>query len=295
MNSLPHKDTLPAFSLIELVTALGIFAVIAVTGTTLIVGAFSISVQAKLFDQATKRAEEGIAAVTSMRDVAWSSLTAGSHGLLLSSGVWSFSGTSDTADGLTRVVVVSDVQRDGSGSIVTSGGTSDSETKKITSTVTWLAGPGRTASTSLISYLTDWRTSRATGSATGTGGGCVTQASCIAIDTTNAILQSGGRNLEAITITNTSTASATVTHVTVSWVGVQLLESVTTVIINGNNVFNATAANGVEIDITDVLLPTGTTPLDRIRFTANMTGAVFSVTLKFSDNSTKAALGFTAL
>ena len=48
---------------------------------------------------------------------------------------WQFSGTSNTLNALTRVIVVSDVQRNSAGSIVVSGGTDDPDTKKVTVTV----------------------------------------------------------------------------------------------------------------------------------------------------------------
>src|SRR5260221_3387378 len=41
------------------------------------------------------------------------------------SGVWAFSGASNVLSKYTRVLTVSDVQRDGSGNIVASGGTVD--------------------------------------------------------------------------------------------------------------------------------------------------------------------------
>lgn len=87
-------------------------------------------------------AEEGIEAVRSIRDGGWSDLSPGTHGLSFSDGEWSFSGASDTQDGFTRTVTVTDL--------------ADHE-RKIATNIAWKGSGGRDRNYSVSSILTDWR------------------------------------------------------------------------------------------------------------------------------------------
>lgn len=55
----------------------------------------------------------------------------------ISGSAWSLVANAETINGFTRQVVISDVYRDSSGNIVTSGGTVDPSTKKVVITVSW--------------------------------------------------------------------------------------------------------------------------------------------------------------
>jgi Tfp pilus assembly protein PilV len=89
--------------------------------------------------EATSFAEEAIEAVRSMRDESWSSVsTPGTYYPEIVGNKWTLSVTDP---GLlnnlyTRTVVIGDVQRDANDDI-SSSGASDSNTKKITATVSW--------------------------------------------------------------------------------------------------------------------------------------------------------------
>jgi len=69
---------------------------------------------------------------------------------------WQFLLGQETIGIFTREVVVNQVQRDGSDNIVESGGTLDTDTKKITVKVTW-QGFGTTRELETITYLGNWR------------------------------------------------------------------------------------------------------------------------------------------
>ena len=101
-------------SIIEVVIAIGIVALVLVA----LVSAVTISVRNSTFSKnksvATKYVNEGIEAVRSIRDNNWSNLTAAdgtTNGLQFTGGVWSFSGASDYPDSptntFTRTVDVS--------------------------------------------------------------------------------------------------------------------------------------------------------------------------------------------
>jgi len=158
-------------SVIEVIVALGIFLIIAVSSAIAVIGSLSTTRLAKEESKAANLASEGMEATESIRNQEWLNLTNGSHGLSYSGGTWVFSGTSDTdASGrFTRVITIEDVYRDSGGEIVTSGGSLDDDTKKVTSAITWNFTPTRTNVVDMTAYITNWQMSRVDLSGTGPG------------------------------------------------------------------------------------------------------------------------------
>lgn len=146
-----------AFSLVEVIIALGIFAILAA-------GIFNLATNSyqNFYGTGDKQviaeyAQEGIEAVRSIRDNSWESIEAvtdqSSQGLVKNSnGYWAFSGSSDTLGSLTRQVQVYSVQRSSTGNIVASSGTNDPTTRKVTVTI---SGSG-ISDYQITTYLTDW-------------------------------------------------------------------------------------------------------------------------------------------
>src|SRR5690349_13169200 len=131
--------TTEGYSIIEIILAIAIFVIISSSAVVAILGALTTIRLTQEQGQATYLANEGMEAIKSIRDQQWASLIPGNtYGLSKTSGVWSFSGTSDTNGKYTRSLAVSAVNRSG-GAIVTSGGTVDFDTKKVTCTVSWNA------------------------------------------------------------------------------------------------------------------------------------------------------------
>lgn len=145
------------FSLVEVIIALGIFAILAA-------GIFNIATNSyRNFygtgdkQMVTEYAQEGIEAVRSIRDNSWEALEdvtdGSSQGLAKNgSGYWVFSGSEDTWGDLTRQVQIYSVQRNSSGNIVASGGTNDISTRKAVVTISG----DDIGDYSLTTYLTDW-------------------------------------------------------------------------------------------------------------------------------------------
>jgi len=69
---------------------------------------------------------------------------------------WQLIQGEETVNGFTRKVVFDNVQRDANFNIVESGGTPDSDTKKVTVTVSWVERE-RTHQVEIVTYLTNWR------------------------------------------------------------------------------------------------------------------------------------------
>jgi type II secretory pathway pseudopilin PulG len=154
--------------IIEIIIALALFIIISSTGVATILGSYNSNRLSVEETQARAYAEEGIEAVRSIKTQGWyipfltpaaaNNCTSGCT-LSTTNNKWEFSPTTapnifDTK--FSRVIKVEQVNRN-AGDIVESGGTDDPDTKKITSTVTWNVTDSRTNTTSLSTYLTNFR------------------------------------------------------------------------------------------------------------------------------------------
>lgn len=139
-------------------------ASIIATVLMLLLGSISNSVEASQRSlertQASYLLEEGAEAVRSIRDTSWATIAALTNGttyyLSWSGTAWSLTTTPSTVDAFTRTVVLSAVSRDSTDDIVESGGTLDTDTRKVVITTTWSAqSASRSENVSL--YLTNIR------------------------------------------------------------------------------------------------------------------------------------------
>lgn len=153
------KYSTKSFSVIEVILAAALFVILSTGAVSVILQGLDSNRLGEEQTIANQYASEGIEAIRSIKNQAFTNLVnSAGVGVTQSGGVWIFSGSNNVLSSkYTRVLTVSDVQRDGSGNIVTSGGTLDPLTKKITSTVSWNFTPTRSDSVALTSYLTDWR------------------------------------------------------------------------------------------------------------------------------------------
>ena len=130
------------FSLIEVILTSSIFALI----ITALVGAFLYGQESTVLSGQRARAvilaEEGLEATRNIRDESFLNLANGSHGLVISSNEWAFSGSSDTNDIFTREIQVSEV---------------NSNTKQVISKVFWQQNLQRAGLVFLTTYLTNWQ------------------------------------------------------------------------------------------------------------------------------------------
>ncbi len=125
-------------TLVELVLAMGLAALIFPT----LLAAFMTTREGKPQQeqrlQAIALLKETEQAVKSIRNGGWSTFASnGTFHPAVSGSVWSFSTGTATINGLTQSVIISDVERNTNGDIVTSGGTTDPSTKKVEITISW--------------------------------------------------------------------------------------------------------------------------------------------------------------
>lgn len=149
--------------MIEVILAVALFATFSFGAIAMVTQGLVANRIAQEELVANQFASEGLEAVRSIKnqDYALVSAKAGQTSGIAKSGTsWVFSGTDNTLihnanDNYTRVISISAVTRDGSGNIVPSG-TLDSNTLKVTSTVSWDSTNGA-QSVVLSTYLTNWR------------------------------------------------------------------------------------------------------------------------------------------
>ena len=149
------------FVLIEALVASSILVVV-LAGA---LGALLISLQSASGNgarlEAAYLADEGIEAVRLLRDDGWdaniANLPIAAPLYLAWNGTtWVATSTNTYIDGVfERSVELSDVYRDGGGSIITGSSDLDEGTRKVTVTVSWMAD-GATSSRSLSAYITDF-------------------------------------------------------------------------------------------------------------------------------------------
>jgi hypothetical protein len=162
-----NKINPQGFSLLEVILAVAIFIVFSTGAIVAVLSGLGANRLGTEYTIANQFAAEGIEAVQSIKNQSYANLiNAAATGIARNgtTGVWEFSGANNTfTDGTktyTRVIKVESVSRDAAppnGNIVASGGTTDNDTKKITSTVTWNFNTARPESISLVTYLSDWR------------------------------------------------------------------------------------------------------------------------------------------
>jgi len=145
-------------SIIEVILAMGLFVLFSTGALSVVLQGLEMGRGSGETVQASHYANEGIEATRSIKNQLFSKLVATSSvGVVRVNNLWDFGGVSNTFDKYTRVIKIEDVYRDTNGNIVSSGGTLDNLTKKVTSTVSWLATSVRPRSIEYITYLSDFK------------------------------------------------------------------------------------------------------------------------------------------
>ncbi len=148
-----------AFSVVEVVLATALFAVFSTGVTVAVLSGLNLNRSGLEQIVASQYAVEGMEAVRSIKNQNFNNLTSGNWAVATTSGQWALvtPGPDNTVfDKYTRGISISDVSRDGAGNIVETGNP-DSDTKKVTVTVSWYANSVRSLSSVLTTYMTNWR------------------------------------------------------------------------------------------------------------------------------------------
>jgi hypothetical protein len=149
-------------SLVEVIIAIAIFSLFAVSMATFILGAITLTQTGGDVSQADALAVEGIEAVRAIRDSSWNNLAFDSSGIEVISGQWALrgEGTSDEIGKFTRTINFLPIFRNAEHDIVSStstGAVLDSESKQVDAVVGWDTGRGVFDSVNISAYLTNWK------------------------------------------------------------------------------------------------------------------------------------------
>lgn len=153
---------LSGFSVFEVILAVALFVIFAAGAVVLGITALRSNRLSAEETVAAHFASEGIESVRSIKKQNFANLTrTGSTGVVVTGGTWSLSGVSNTlyhnsSDNYVRTIAISDVYRDAGGNIVTSGGTLDTNTVKVVSTVSWKPASGYNKTIDLTDYFSNW-------------------------------------------------------------------------------------------------------------------------------------------
>ena len=129
-------------SLLEVLVVTSMFATAALTAFFLLTNELQFLPRSRTALQAIGLAEEGLEAARSIRDQAWTDLAPGTHGLVFPNATWSFHSTSETMDGFTRIVTVTDLA---------------ANERRVDATIRWMGSLGRTETFTLSTTLANWR------------------------------------------------------------------------------------------------------------------------------------------
>jgi len=128
----------PGQILVELMLAMGMLAIFLPALTTGLITSSSGKVQTENRQEATLLLQEELESLDVVRNAGWTSFaTDGIFHTTVSGNTWILTPGVETVSTFTRQVEISPVSRN-NGAIVTSGGTIDPSTKKITVTVSWV-------------------------------------------------------------------------------------------------------------------------------------------------------------
>ncbi len=146
-------------SMVELVMAISIFAIIGSSIMVLVLDAFNMEREGKEDTQALSFAEEGIEAMRAVRDRAWNKLRFPQGQISINGGAWAYNNnpSPETIGRFNRAITVSDVCRDINGNQVSCPGLyADAHTKKVTTAVSWTQISGAVRSVQQTMFLTNW-------------------------------------------------------------------------------------------------------------------------------------------
>jgi len=147
---------LKGFTLLEMIVSLGFLAILLAGASEVFYLSLNIVDRSRQYTTAELLAHDLLELVVSKRNEDWNSINAGEYYFIDDpvEGIVFAAGT-ETIDEFTRSVFITEVQRNGSGNIVESGGTVDNDTFKAEAVVTW-SDRFADREIHLVEYLTNW-------------------------------------------------------------------------------------------------------------------------------------------
>ena len=146
-------------SIIEVIIAIIVFVLIGRAITILSISSFDALTQGGEHTQAIALAQEGIEAVKNIQNRAWNEISYSTSSVSVSGNKWIFDGegTTETIGQYDRIISFDDVCRDSLNNILDCPGSYvDPYSKKVTSSIEWIARRDIGNSINQTTYLTNW-------------------------------------------------------------------------------------------------------------------------------------------
>lgn len=263
VSSLTNQKGISLIEVILSVALLGVFASVFIFG--LITAQENIRITG-MRTRALFLAQEGLEAARSLRDTNYANLSNGTYGLVQSGGHWVFSGSQDITEGFTRDITISSV---------------DTDTKNITSHITWQQNLQRNGTLTLTTRLTNWHAPSST------------QSTYFSFNISSVTLSGDNKEVRNIELTNTSSQAITMDTITAIWV--QSAPKIERVRIEENTVWSkigpgtptGTQNSGTELNSVHTSIGAHESKDMDVKFTQAMIGDTLTLTIKFIDGSIK--------
>ncbi|MFA5945308.1 MAG: hypothetical protein WC802_00145 [Patescibacteria group bacterium] len=280
--------------LLEALIAIGVAAAFmsALVGFSIV--ASRGSDRAQEIQQALWNTNEGLEALKTISFAGLTNTLTGS--LAFTAPAWTLgtNGPQTLPDGSTRIVKIESVSRDGTCTIVSSGGTVDPDTKKITSAVSWLDTAGRSHTTTTTSLRTNWLAPT---------GSCFAarQAGQVSF-AVNAAQYYGGKQLRQLYFTNTGGSTVVIDKITFTWSNGSEFDQL---FIDNVKVWSTSGPgtpvgvdvhSGRELDIVNFsMAPAQTSEITKGQFESPMAGTTMTISVTFADGSVFTSAPFNPL
>lgn len=151
-NIINHSTT--AITIIEILIVITIISISLFTISAISLFFLKTIKENDNYQKAILLNEEAIESVRNIRDIDWSQISSktGNYYPVINGSNWALTAGTQTLNGFTRAINFENVNRDSNDNIISSGGTNDPNTKKITVTVSW-----NNKNIILSAYLTNFK------------------------------------------------------------------------------------------------------------------------------------------
>jgi Tfp pilus assembly protein PilV len=157
-----NNNTIKSFSLVEIIIAIAIFSLIAISVSIFAIDSFRFSEYNKEQKKADLVIQDTINAINQSRSDLWQNIIdntdAGAKHFTLVSNKYAFAAGAQTVGDITTSLTIASVQRDVDGNVVASGGTNDINSRSVTMTVSWSDPLGFAQQLIDTFYINNWAT-----------------------------------------------------------------------------------------------------------------------------------------
>jgi len=275
-------------SLIEVIVAVGVFALISANVVVYYIGTLNSNLREKENLQAEMYLQQGMEAIKSIGDYDITQLNEGAYGIQKNpSNYWELTPTINQNGQYERMVSVEAINRNASTcEIVETGGVPDPDSKKISSKVTWYLEGQQERTITSEQILTIWEEPTF----------CITSnthAEDLDLDLATVVFNGGGKKVVTIDFSNIGLQDIVITEIDMRWTtdnGAELervrIESSDVWRYNGPQSPDGKQSSPTSLDNDDHTVPAGEThTINEIKFDEDMDQEIIWINFHMSDGS----------